>query len=101
MSSSKKDFEYDSKDISLLKVSLQCLSEQERFAVKLGVFSGVVTYGCVKYWTKFGPVMTGLSVLLLSVFNYNAYTHQARFSYGRLASLCNRNVSLKLNEMMK
>ena len=101
MSTSQKDFEYESKDINLLKVSLQSLSEQEGFAVKLGVLTGLLTYGGIRYWTNMPPLIRGFSVLILSVSSYNAYTHQARFSYGRLASLCNRNVSLKLNEMMK
>ena len=100
MSTTIRDFQYDSKDISLLRVSLQRLQSQESTGFYLGLAGSIVTYLAIRYKT---PLTKGLSLGLAvcaGVELYNLYTHDARSSYASLAALSNRNASRKLSEMM-
>ena len=101
MATSKQDFEYQSKDINLLKVSLQTLQEDESRGVLVGLLGGALAYGSIRKYTNFNRTIGSFITVVSAISLYNAYTHNARSSYSTLASICNRNASVRLNEMMK
>lgn len=96
-----RDFEYESKDINLLRVSLQVLQQQEQRGLWVGLVVGASVFAALKYKTNLrSRLATGLTVIGAAT-GYNLYTHQARINYARLAAICNSNASLRLNEMMR
>lgn len=101
MSSSQKDFEYPLKDINLLKVSLQVLKEDESKARFYASLTGVITYGSCHYLRLFSMKFKTITSLFTSVMIYNMISHQARNNYARLAEICNKNASIRLNTMMQ
>jgi len=100
MASTLKDFHYESKDVNLLRVSLQVLKEQEQKGLLASLGLGAAVFLGLRYKTNLHGNLAYLVTLISSVSGYNLYTHQARNSYANLAAICNRNASLKLNEMM-
>lgn len=100
MASSKTDFEYDSKDISLLRVSLEKLKEEDSRGFRLGCLSGLGFFFLIRKKTHFSRGASSIFSLIGAVTIYNLYTHDARDNYARLASLSNRNASVRLNQMM-
>lgn len=47
------DFQYDPKDISLVKSTFLTLKEEEGKGFKVGIFSGLLSYGVSSYLLRF------------------------------------------------
>lgn len=101
MASLVRDFDYDSKDVNLLRVSLQVLRDEERRGVFVGLGVGAAVFLGLRWRSNLGTVLRNSLTLVGAASGYNLYTHKARLEYARLAAICNSNASLKLNEMMR
>ena len=98
------DFEYDSYDVTTLRVALQNLRRAEQEGFWLGVLGGfptalwLVGRPAVQHKIAAGPFTKTASALLLGSLLYGAYIFRARQSYNDVAGRVNRKYSLLLNK---
>ncbi len=98
------DFEYDSYDVTTLRVALQNLRKAEQEGFWLGVLGGfpsalwLASRPSVQHKIAAGPITKTLSALILGSVVYGAYIFRARQSYNDVAGRVNRKYSLLLNK---
>jgi hypothetical protein len=98
------DFEYDSYDVTTLRVAFQNLRKAEQEGFWLGIAAGfpsalwLVTRPSIQHKIAPGPITKTLSALIFGSLIYSAYIFRARQSYNDVAGRVNRKYSLLLNK---
>ena len=95
-----KDFQYEEKDIVLVRNALHDIRESERTALQLGFLGYIASYGIVykkAFWPKgvqhFAGLLTGALV-------YNSWLYTARRDYERISGDLNYKTSVYLNKFL-
>jgi len=105
------DFDYETYDISTIKIAFQNLKRAERQGFWLGVLAGfplgiyIVSRPAIQHKFAAGPISKAASALIVgslmyewSNASYGAYIFRARQSYNDVAAKINRKYSILLNK---
>jgi len=95
-----KDFEYDEKDVIIVRGAFERLKRDDSFGWKVGLGTVFLTsYALLKTTHIRKGSRWGLG-LLAGAGAYNIYTHSARSYYNNISAYANANASKRLNDML-
>lgn len=94
------DFEYDSKDISLLQSTFRTMKEDSKYGFYVGLGTGAITGLIAKGHFNLSRRGASLAAFIGLALGYNGYTHQSQVYYQHIASKCNMNASKAINLRM-
>jgi hypothetical protein len=101
MAEQNNDYEYEPKDVRIIKTAFISLKEDETKGFWIGVAAALAAALVARRTQNFKSTTTNLIGLTSGVFTYNLFTHRSRSYYGKLASIANINANTAINRLMK
>mmetsp|Transcript_25209 Transcript_25209/g.29296 ORF Transcript_25209/g.29296 Transcript_25209/m.29296 type:complete len:105 (+) Transcript_25209:48-362(+) len=95
-----KDYQYEDKDVVLIRNAVHEIRESERSALQVGFLSYIGSYGIVWKKTFMPRGVKHFAGLMTGVIAYNAWLHTPKANYERIAGDLNYKTSIYFNKVL-